>query len=78
MAQISGALAERGRLSGALSAVGGLTGTLSPPQTLTGQLTVPTAVGVEIYGGPYEVTPQARREVVLETANRFLEQDVAV
>ena len=49
----------------------------SPPQTLTGQLTVPTAVGVEIYGGPYEVTPgeQAQRVPV---GDKVMREDIIV
>lgn len=78
MAQISGALAERGRLSGSLSAVGGLTGTLSPPEGLTGQLTVPRVLDAEYYTGEYEVTPQARSDVILDTSGKLMTDDVTV
>ena len=74
---LSGTLSERGTLTGWLLPVSGLSGTLSPPQTLTGQLTVPTAVGVDIYGGPYEVTPgeQAQRVPV---GDKVMREDIIV
>lgn len=34
--------------------------------------------GGDIYAGPYEVTPRAHNEVVLETMNKTMEADVTV
>lgn len=77
MAQISGALAERGRLSGSLSAVGGLTGTLSSPEGLTGQLTVPQRIAPDYFDGPYEITPSESAQR-LETTELLMRGDVVV
>lgn len=34
--------------------------------------------GGDVYEGPYEVTPRAYNEVVLETMNKIMEADVTV
>lgn len=77
MDSLQGVFSPPRSLTGTLSPPAFLTGTLSPPQTLTGQLTVPTAVGVEIYGGPYEVTPgeQAQRVPV---GDKVMREDIIV
>ena len=45
---------------------------------ISGTLTIPSAAGVSLYDGPYEVTPKAWDEQVLETAHKMLTDDVTV
>ena len=78
MEHLSGALSDHGKLIGALSPVAGLTGTLSPPRGLTGRLTIPRALDAEYYTGEYEVTPQARSDVILDTSGKLMTDDVTV
>lgn len=78
MEHLSGALSDHGKLIGALSPVAGLTGTLSPPHGLTGRLTIPRALDAEYYTGEYEVTPQARSDVILDTSGKLMTDDVTV
>lgn len=78
MEHLSGALSDHGKLIGALSPVAGLTGTLSPPRGLTGILTIPRVLDAEYYTGEYEVTPQARSDVVLDTSGKLMTDDVTV
>ena len=78
MEHLSGALSDHGKLIGALSPVAGLTGTLSPPRGLTGMLTIPRVLDAEYYTGEYEVTPQARSNVVLDTSGKLMTDDVTV
>ena len=78
MEHLSGALSDHGKLIGALSPVAGLTGTLSPPHGLTGSLTIPRVLDAEYYTGEYEVTPQARSDVVLDTSGKMMTDDVTV
>ena len=46
--------------------------------TVQGTLTIPSVVGAETYEGPYEVTPKAWDEQVLETAHKLMTDDVTV
>lgn len=78
MEHLSGALSDHGKLIGALSPVAGLTGTLSPPRGLTGILTIPRVLDAEYYTGEYEVTPQARSNVVLDTSGKLMTDNVTV
>jgi hypothetical protein len=78
MEHLSGALSDHGKLIGALSPVAGLTGTLSPPRGLTGILTIPRVLDAEYYTGEYEVTPQARSDVILDTSGKLMTDDVIV
>lgn len=39
---------------------------------------VQVITGGDVYEGPYEVTPRAHNEVVLETMNKTMEGDVTV
>lgn len=78
MEHLSGALSDHGKLIGALSPVAGLTGTLSPPHGLTGILTIPRVLDAEYYTGEYEVTPQARSDVILDTSGKLMTDDVTV
>lgn len=78
MEHLSGALSDHGKLIGALSPVAGLTGTLSPPRGLTGILTIPRVLDAEYYTGEYEVTPQARSDVILDTSGKLMTDDVTV
>lgn len=78
MEHLSGALSDHGKLIGALSPVAGLTGTLSPPHGLTGRLTIPRVLDAEYYTGEYEITPQARSDVILDTSGKMMTDDVII
>lgn len=68
-----------GELSGTLTSVGRLHGTLvGDHHVVQGTLTIPNTPGLELYGGPYEVTPKAWEEQVLETEGKLMSDDVTV
>ena len=68
-----------GQLSGTLTSIGRLYGTLvADHHMIQGTLTIPSVVGAETYDGPYEVTPKAWDEQVLETAHKLMTDDVTV
>ena len=67
-----------GELSGTLTSSGQLSGFLNAGKGISGTLTIPSAVGVDIYTGPYEVTPKAWDEQTLETAHKLMTDDVTV
>lgn len=68
-----------GELNGTLTSVGLLHGTLvGDHHKIQGTLTIPTTPGLELYGGPYEVTPKAWEEQVLETEGKLMADDVTV
>ena len=68
-----------GELSGNLISAGRLHGMLvSDYHKIQGTLTIPSVVGAETYDGPYEVTPKAWDEQVLETAHKLMTDDVTV
>lgn len=68
-----------GELNGTLTSAGLLHGSLvGDHHKIQGTLTIPTTPGLELYGGPYEVTPKAWEEQVLETEGKLMADDVTV
>ena len=68
-----------GQLSGTLTSVGRLSGALvGDHHVVQGTLTIPSTPGLELYGGPYEVTPKAWEEQILETEGKLMSDDVTV
>lgn len=68
-----------GELHGTLTSVGHLQGTLvGDHHRIEGTLTIPNTPGLELYGGPYEVTPKAWEEQILETDGKLMSDDVTV
>lgn len=68
-----------GELNGTLTSSGLLHGTLvGDHHKIQGALTIPTTPGLELYGGPYEVTPKAWEEQVLQTEGKLMADDVTV
>lgn len=68
-----------GELNGTLTSAGLLHGTLvGDHHKVQGTLTIPTTSGLELYGGPYEVTPKAWEEQVLATEGKLMTDDVTV
>lgn len=67
-----------GELHGTLTSTGRLHGALvSDHHKIQGTLTIPTTPGLELYGGPYEVTPRLYAQS-LDTDGKLMEDDVAV
>lgn len=67
-----------GELTGKLKGSGTISGFLSASKGISGLLTIPSAVGVTVYDGPYEVTPKAWEEQVLQTEGKLMADDVTV
>lgn len=68
-----------GELNGTLTSAGLLHGTLvGDHHKIQGTLTIPSTPGLDLYGGPYEVTPKARDAQVLETEGKLMTDDVTV
>ena len=68
-----------GELHGTLTSTGQLHGTLvGDHHKIQGTLTIPNIVGAETYEGPYEVTPKAWDEQVLQTEGKLMVEDVTV
>lgn len=68
-----------GELNGTLTSSGLLHGSLvGDHHKVQGTLTIPTTPGLELYGGPYEVTPKAWEEQVLQTEGKLMADDVTV
>lgn len=68
-----------GELNGTLTSAGLLHGSLvGDHHKIQGTLTIPSTPGLELYGGPYEVTPKAWEEQVLETEGKLMADDVTV
>ena len=66
-----------GELIGKLKSSGQLSGFLSAQKGISGLLTIPSAVGVELYDGSYEVTPRLYSQY-LDTDGKLMEDDVTV
>lgn len=45
---------------------------------IQGALTIPSVVGADPYAGPYEVTPKAWLDQVLQTEGKLMTDDVTV
>ena len=67
-----------GELIGKLKSSGQLSGFLNAHKGISGLLTIPSTPGLELYGGPYEVTPKAWEEQVLQTEGKLMADDVTV
>lgn len=63
---VNGRISGGRKMSGRLSTVGSISGAISG------------GAPRNVYGGSYEVTPRTETPVVLETAKKYLEQDVTV
>ena len=67
-----------GELNGTLTSAGLLHGTLvGDHHKVQGALTIPNTPGLELYGGPYEVTPRLYAQV-LATNGKLMTDDVTV
>lgn len=67
-----------GELNGTLTSIGLLHGTLvGDHHKIQGALTIPNTPGLELYGGPYEVTPRLYAQS-LDTDGKLMEDDVTV
>lgn len=66
-----------GELTGTLKSWGQLSGFLSAAKGISGVLTIPSAVGVTVYDGSYEVTPRLYTQS-LDTDGKLMEDDVTV
>ena len=67
-----------GELNGTLTSTGLLHGTLvGDHHKIQGALTIPNTPGLELYGGPYEVTPRLYAQS-LDTDGKLMEDDVTV
>ena len=69
-------MADIGRLQASLSSSSGLEAELNGTVTLEGSLGILT--GNDSYNGPYVVSPRTDGEVVLDTANKTLVDDITV
>ena len=67
-----------GELIGNLKSSGQLSGFLNAQKGISGTLTIPSAAGVDVYGGPYEVTPKAYLDQTLQTAHKLMTDNVTV
>ncbi len=68
-----------GELSGTLTSTGLLHGSLvADHHIVQGTLTIPSTPGLELYGGPYEVTPKAWEAQLLQTDGKPMAEDVTV
>lgn len=68
-----------GELNGTLTSAGLLHGSLvGDHHKIQGTLTIPSTPGLDLYGGPYEVTPKAWDAQVLETEGKLMSDDVTV
>ena len=66
-----------GELTGTLTSSGQISGFLNAAKGVSGLLTIPSAVGVEAYDGPYEVTPRLYAQS-LDTEGKLMTDDVDV
>lgn len=88
--ELNGSLSGSSELSFTLQAVGVVDGELSSERTLSGELqSVSVLTGTinvlqngggeyEIYDGPYRVIPKTDSEIVLDTDNKLMINDVTV
>lgn len=66
-----------GELIGKLKSSGQLSGFLNAQKGISGLLTIPSAVGVEVYDGDYDVTPRLYAQY-LDTDGKLMQDDVTV
>lgn len=65
-------------LTGTISGTGSLRGTLSPTSALSGVVSPSSPISDNWYDGEYEVTPLADQEIVIETRNKTMSNDITV
>ena len=65
-----------GSVSGKISGGGKMRGSISYAGTIGGAISA--GAPRNVYSGVYKITPKTRKEVVLETAKKYLEQDIKV
>ena len=66
-----------GELTGKLTSSGQLSGFLNAQKGISGLLTIPSAVGVEVYDGPYEFTPTEDTQTI-EIEHLMATQDIVI
>lgn len=66
-----------GELIGRLKSSGQLSGFLNAQKGISGLLTIPSAVDVEVYAGPYEITP-AEDTQTIEIEHLMATQDIVI
>lgn len=76
-AQINGSINTGQTISGAISQKASVTAKIAVRREINGKLSIPSAVGVNPYGGEYEVTP-TREKQVLATSGRYLQKNVVI
>ena len=65
-----------GSVSGKISGGEKMSGSISSAGTIGGAISA--GAPRNVYSGVYKITPKTRKEVVLETAKKYLEQDIRV
>ena len=65
-----------GRLSNRSARLTGRLGSRSA--RITGVMTIPQVMEAETYDGAYEVTPQARSDVILDTSGKLMTDEVII
>lgn len=63
---VSGKISDGGKMRGSISSAGTIGGAIS------------AGAPRNVYSGVYKITPKTSEEVVLETAKKYLEQDITV
>ena len=66
-----------GELIGTLTSSGRISGFLSVAEGISGTLTIPSAVGVEVYAGPYEFTPTEEPQTAA-VQNKLSTQNIVI
>lgn len=66
-----------GELIGNLKSSGQLSGFLNAQKGISGLLTIPSAVGAEVYDGPYEFTPTEDTQTI-EIEHLMATQDIVI
>ena len=67
-----------GSLRGSISSKQSLTGKLSTNQSLIGIVSEAASLSYDMYKGDYEVTPDTKNDQILNTANKYLSDDIIV
>jgi len=71
-------LSDRAAITAQMSGQELLHGNLAPEERLTVVITIPDVAHDRPYKGPYEVTPKAHDQTVLETGGKSMAEDVTV
>ena len=75
-----GCIAEVVKITGTLADIEQIEASISFNENLVGDISLPAAIGViaDTYEGPYTVMPSAHNDIVLETADKLMDDDVTV